>query len=361
MIDRSTFIDGKYELLDKIGEGGMAIVWRATMHGAAGFTRRVAVKKIKQHLHATDRYIRMFVEEARVGSELAHPNIVQVVDFTTDAAGSYYLIMEWVEGLDLAAFCNSYARASEKPPWHLVVGIGIGALRGLAAAHERRRDDGTHAPVIHRDISPHNILLASNGVAKLSDFGLARARDRIESLTGPGVVKGKLGYWAPEIAGGGEANQASDLYSMGIVLWECLAMERLFDGATQVALFRQVSQGVTKQLVERRADLPPRLLAAIHRALHPDPAERFPSARAMAQELAEVLREAKTGDAHSELSAEILRGRQRLGGRHLPGSATPPGLSHEITFSEESQPATIGGHSVDIHFSDPGFDPDSKQ
>lgn len=336
-------VDGKYELIEKVGEGGMAVVWRAVMHGAAGFSRPVAVKKIKHEFRASDRYIRMFVEEARVGSELAHPNIVQVLDFCTDESGSYYLIMEWVEGLDLAAFVNSFARAGDKAPWPLVVAIGIGALRGLAAAHERRRDDGTAAPVIHRDVSPHNILLAGNGIVKLTDFGLARARDRIDSLTAPGTVKGKIAYWSPEIAGGGEASVASDLFAMAVVLWESLAAERLFDGATDVEVFRKIYACKVKPLDERRNDLPPRLSAVLYEALDAKPENRFASARDMAAQLADVLKKSATADAHNALSEEVIRARHRLGGRYLPRNTPPGGLPVS---------GDLDGESIDIQFSD---------
>ncbi len=337
-------IGGKYELLEKIGEGGMAVVWRAVMRGAAGFTRPVAVKKIKHEFRASDRYIRMFVEEARVGSELAHPNIVQVLDFCTDDRGSYYLVMEWVEGLDLAAFVNSFARAGDKAPWSLVVAIGIGALRGLAAAHERRRDDGNPAPVIHRDVSPHNILLAGNGIVKLSDFGLARARDRMDSLTAPGTVKGKISYWAPEIAGGGEASVASDLFAMGVVLWESLAAERLFDGATDVEVFRKIYACDIKPLNTRRPDIPPRLSAVLYEALDAKPENRFATARDMASQLADVLKKSSTSDAHNALSEEILRARHRLGGRFLPRK-TPAGGIPVVASADDS---------IDIQFSEAG-------
>jgi serine/threonine-protein kinase len=350
----SEFIGGKYELLDTIGEGGMATVWRGTMHGAAGFTRRVAVKKIKQQFDASNQYIRMFVEEARVGSELAHPNIVQVVDFCTDESGAYYLIMEWVDGLDLAAFVNSFSKHKEKAPWQLIVAIGIGVLRGLSAAHERHRDDGTPAPVIHRDISPHNILLAGNGVAKLSDFGLARARDRGENLTGPGVVKGKLGYWAPEVAGGGQASESSDIFAMGVVLWESLAAERLFDGDTHIDVYRKVLACDVKPLSSRRDDLPGRLVSAVYRALDATPEARFHTARLMAQELAGVLAASEQKDSHKALRDEILRARHRLGGSFLPRNTPPHGIP--IEFTEEVETAKLQepspDDSIDIQFSE---------
>ena len=194
-------IDGKYQLVSLAGEGGMALVYKAVVRGAAGFQRTVAVKHIKPEYRALKNYIDMFIEEARVGSELAHPNIVQVHDFCSEA-GSYYLIMEWVEGIDLGALIKVNRDAVRDVPWPVAAIIAIGTLRGLGAAHDRVAPDGTPAPVIHRDVSPHNVLLGLNGAVKLSDFGLARARDRAASLTAPGTVKGKLSYLAPEVTFG---------------------------------------------------------------------------------------------------------------------------------------------------------------
>ncbi|MFN0246522.1 MAG: serine/threonine-protein kinase, partial [Kofleriaceae bacterium] len=218
-------VDNKYQLVQIAGEGGMATVYKAVIHGAAGFQRTVAVKHVRPEFRAFKNYIDMFIEEARVGSDLAHPNIVQVHDFVAEG-GSYYLIMEWVEGIDLGAFIDSYRTANIPVPWPLVVAIGIGTLRGLGAAHTRVAADGSLAPVIHRDISPHNVLLGINGGVKLSDFGLARARDRIASLTAPGTVKGKLSYLAPEVAFGKPNTVQSDLFGVGNILWETLTGER---------------------------------------------------------------------------------------------------------------------------------------
>src|SRR5678815_588963 len=167
--------------------------YKAVTKGAAGFQRTVAIKHIKPEYRALKNYVDMFIGEARVGSELAHPNIVQVHDFIADQ-GSYYLVMEWVEGIDLGHFIRAHRQDGLHVEWPLVVAIGIGTLRGLGAAHMRRAPDGTPSPVIHRDVTPHNVLLGTSGVVKISDFGLARARDRVASMTAPGTVKGKLNY-----------------------------------------------------------------------------------------------------------------------------------------------------------------------
>jgi eukaryotic-like serine/threonine-protein kinase len=356
MVRQRTIIAERYELIEQAGEGGMAIVWRAAMHGAAGFSRPVAVKRIKPEFRAIKNYTAMFIEEARVGAELQHPNIVQVFDFVIEADGSYYLIMEWVQGIDLGRFVHSYARMGAPTPWGLIVAACVGALRGLAAAHERRAPDGTVAPVIHRDVSPHNILLGENGIAKLTDFGLARARDRVISLTAPGTVKGKVSFLSPEVTRGRPATEHSDLFSMGSVLWEALAGRRLFDGPSDLDVFRKIRNGEVAPLAPERPDLPARLVAAVERALALEPQARFPSARAMANELADVLKGTSAPqDAQTLLGQRVVEARGRLGITRAPtddphlAQALAAGGSVDVEFSEVADEPS----GLDIAFSDP--------
>jgi serine/threonine-protein kinase len=334
-------VDGKYELVELAGEGGMATVYKAIARGAAGFTRTVAVKKLRRELRAIRNYIDMFVEEARVGSDLAHPNIVQVYDFCTDAEGSYYLVMEWVEGMDLGRFIKAFVEFGQRTPWPMIAGIGIGALRGLGAAHERRKPDGSLVPVIHRDVSPHNILLGVNGVVKLTDFGLARARDRVFSLTAPGTVKGKLSYLSPEVTYGQPATPLSDTFAMGTVLWEALAGHRLFEGKTDLDVFKQIRNCEIRPLRDFRPDLPPDLIEVIERALRADPGQRQPSARSMAVELAEVLKTAhSTGDAQAAMGAAVHDARMRVLRR--AGMAPDPDEQNTWSFAIDVEPVQGG-------------------
>jgi serine/threonine protein kinase len=304
-------VAGKYHLMEEVGEGGMAVVWRAEMRGAAGFSRPVALKRMKAELLRGQVYAAMFVEEARVGAELAHPNIVQIFDFCQDTDGLYCLVMEWVEGMDLRAFSSVYRNLNRPIPWPMVAAIGVGALRGLAAAHERVAAAGNPVPVIHRDISPSNILLATNGVVKLADFGLARARDRVHSLTAPGIVKGKLGYLAPEIVKGAPASIYSDIFGMGVVLWEALAGRRLYDAANDAEVLRKVQKADIVRLDRERRDIPPKLVQAVHLALTPDPTRRFPSARAFAQALASVLATGSPADTQALLAGAVRDARAK--------------------------------------------------
>ncbi len=330
-------IDGKYQLVKIAGEGGMATVYKAIVRGAAGFQRAVAVKHIKPEFRALKNYIDMFVEEARVGSELAHPNIVQVHDFVGEA-GSYYLIMEWVEGIDLGAFIQAYRQRNLMVPWPLVAGIGIGTLRGLGAAHERVGPDGQPAPVIHRDVSPHNVMVGVNGVVKLSDFGLARARDRIASLTAPGTVKGKLSYLAPEVAFGKPNTVQSDLFGVGNLLWESLTGERLFDGKTDVEIFKKIRNCVVPPISDRRDDVPAALLAVIDTALAADPANRYASADEFAHALGQVMKQAVGINPATALGGAVALARKVLDGEDLDQLSTTEHVPDGGTDIEFSKP-----------------------
>lgn len=378
-------IADRYELIEKVGEGGMAYVWRAKMHGALGFSRPVAVKEIKREYRAMRNYIDMFIEEARVGSELAHPNICQIYDFCVEEDETHYLVMEWVEGCDLDTWVRTHFDAGERTPWSLSVAIGIGTLRGLAAAHGRRNIDGTYSPVIHRDVSPHNVLLGANGIVKLTDFGLAKARDRIFSLTAPGTVKGKLSYLSPEVTLGQPASPQSDIFSMGSVIWEALTGKRLFDAASDLEVFKKIRNCAVRPLVAERPDLPPSLIEVVHTALAKDLDQRYSSARDMAKALSIVLRDADPDtDAVSDLGYTVVKARRRAG--LSATSEMPPEQISEATWTfdvevesvvtdslpvgrrdlesgdtvriKAQKPPEESASSVDITFSEVAMDPD---
>ncbi|MCB9611746.1 MAG: serine/threonine protein kinase [Sandaracinus sp.] len=293
--DRNTVPDGparlagKYELVSVLGRGGMATVWRGFLHGEQGFRRSVAIKQLLPGVAASQELSSMFVEEARVVSVLEHPNVVQVFDFGRDDEGQHFIVMELVEGLDLGTWIVRHVRRGKKTAWPIVAAIGVDILRGLGAAHERRNDAGASSPIFHRDLTPSNVLLSRYGIAKLGDFGLARAADRI-TVTGPGVVKGKLAYVAPEMVSGARASAASDLYSLGIVLWEALASRRVHDDVSEVELFVRVGRGDVPPLAKERDDLPRGLVAVVERLLALRPDDRYVSASEARTALANVLR-----------------------------------------------------------------------
>jgi serine/threonine-protein kinase len=281
------WIANKYELLDPVGQGGMAKVWRGVTHGAAGFTCRVAIKRVLPNLAADASFVAMFVEEARVVSELQHPNIVQVHDFDQDEEGRYFLVMEWIDGIDLEAWIGSFAAGTA--PWHLCTAIAAEILRGLSCAHERVDGAGRPAPVIHRDVSPANVLLSVMGIVKLADFGLARAADRAQ-MTAPGMVKGKLSYMAPELLKRSPATPRSDIFGVGIVLWEALAGQPLFASKDTLETIKKITSNEVPNIRELRKDIPPSLAEVVHAALAFNPSDRFERAEEMQRALSSILK-----------------------------------------------------------------------
>jgi serine/threonine-protein kinase len=299
----------------------MAVVWRARTRGAEGFSRPVAVKRVEPSVRGFDEVTEMFVEEARVGALLQHPNIVQVHDFGIDEHGVHYLVTELIEGIHLGRYLQSFRDAKDETPWEVIVAIGIEVLRALEGAHGHVDAHGGHAPVLHRDVTPANILLADAGIVKLADFGLARAMDR-GRMTRPNIVKGKLSYLAPELLGGLAPTVRTDLFSLGVVLWEALSGERLFDSATDADVVLSIREGRVPLLSMKRANLPLSVSTVVHRALERDPSHRYAHAREMLDALTAILR-VLPRSIDNRILAESVRGARARLNPHP--SSRPPG------------------------------------
>ncbi|MBA2541280.1 MAG: serine/threonine protein kinase [Deltaproteobacteria bacterium] len=306
-------VGGRYELIEVAGRGGMADVWRGRVRGDSGFVRDVAVKQMHGNLALQPQYVAMFVEEARIGSALQSPNVSEVHDFVHDR-GHYYMVLEWIEGIDLGSWVKYHAHRNEQTRWELVAAVGVGILRGLAAAHERLGPDGRPLPIVHRDVSPHNILLTTRGMVKLIDFGLALAPDRTQETTEPGIVKGKMSYLAPEIVSGGRPIPASDQFACGSVLWEALVGRKLFDGATDYDTYTRLREGMVPPLRPLRSDVPPAFAQIIHRALALKVETRFPSTREMARQIGTALKKVQLRkDLHTILARSVAEAREAQG------------------------------------------------
>ncbi len=319
-------IGGRYELIEVAGRGGMADVWRGRVRGDSGFVRDVAVKQMHQNLAVQPPYVAMFVEEARLGSMLQSPNVAEVHDFVHDR-GNYYMVLEWIDGVDLGTWIRWHAQRSEPTRWELVAAVAVGILRGLAAAHERVGPDGRSLPVVHRDVSPHNVLLTTRGMVKLIDFGLALANDRPQETTETGIVKGKMSYLAPEIVAGGRPIPASDQFACGSVLWEALVGRKLFDGTTDYETYTRLRDCMVQPLRPLRPDVPAPFVTIIQRALAPSTDARFPSAREMARQIGTTLKKVQLRkDLHTVLAKTVEEAREGMGLGVLtgdPSSATP--------------------------------------
>jgi eukaryotic-like serine/threonine-protein kinase len=345
-------IGRRYRLIEIAGRGGMADVWRGEVVGDLGFRRVVAIKQMHPHLASQPAYVQMFVEEARLGAALESPNLAEVRDFVSDR-GNYYMIMEWVEGVDLGSWVRWHFERGESPRWELVAAVGVGMLRGLASGHERT-ENGVPAPVVHRDVSPHNVLLTSRGMVKVIDFGLALATDRHVETTDPGVVKGKMSYLSPEIVSGGRPLPASDQFAVGSVLWESLVGRKLFDGHNDYETYARLRDCQIQPLKPLRPDVPADFAALIARALAAKPEQRYPNAREFARQIGTVLKKVQLRkDLHSMLSKTVVEARASMGLGARTGDLSA--LTPIAELRPDDQPAAFGDRLRGLRHKLPGL------
>jgi len=272
---------GKYILVDKISSGGMADVYRAKVLGIRGFTKTVAIKRIHPHLLERTRFLRMFTDEAKIASRLVHPNIVQIYDLG-EADGTPYIAMEYVAGRDLFRVLQRLGSLDRRCPWRLATRIVNEVCTGLHFAHDFRSPDGQPQEIVHRDVSPRNIIITYNGEIKLTDFGVARARNR-EEHTEHGIIKGKVRYLSPEAAYAKHVDRRSDLFSLGIVFGEMLLMAPLRTGDNEMAMLLDIRKG---EFDRKRFNAIPRpLRSVLNHALEVERDDRFSTALEFAEEL----------------------------------------------------------------------------
>jgi|GEM_PF-2170450 len=271
---------GNYLLVRRISAGGMADVFRARAVGARGFTKSVAIKRIFPHLAESDRFVRMFADEARIASRLVHPNIVQIRELG-EHRGVPFIAMEYVPGRDLYLVFQRLVEAGERVPAPFAVRVVADVARALEHAHAFRHHDQPQ-DIVHRDVSPRNVLVGWGGEVKLADFGVARARDR-EEHTEHGLIKGKVRYLSPEAAAGRVLDRRSDLFSLGVVLAELLIMRPLRDGANDLEILATIRRGELDR--QRLSAVPAPLLPVVERALATRPEERYQHARELRDDL----------------------------------------------------------------------------
>ena len=275
---------GRYRLIERIGEGGMADVFTALLSGAEGFERLVVIKRLKPHLALNPEAVAQFIDEARLGSVLAHSNIVNVSDFGKVGDG-YYLAEEFIDGRTLAQIAARYREKYDRAlPAAIVFHVVHEVLAGIGYAHDRMDPQGRPLGIVHRDVSPTNIMVSFEGEVKLLDFGIVKATERV-SKTREGNVKGNVGYMSPEQARGLEVSNRSDLFSLGLVMFELLSGEAFYQGAGSGEILYQAATGPTIDHLARIAKLPQPAPDFLRRALAMDVNSRYPSARAFAQDL----------------------------------------------------------------------------
>ncbi len=298
---------GRYNLLRRVGSGGMAEIWKARVRGPAGFEKILAIKKVLPSLveEAGRDFIEMFVEEAKLVATLMHPNIVQVFDFGQAGRHEYFIAMEYVAGQNLLRVAHRLEGRGESMPIACALLIGAEAARGLAYAHGRTDATGTPLRIVHRDISPQNLLLSYSGEVKIADFGIAKVADSLQH-TAQGHVRGKLSYMSPEQASAKTIDHRSDLFSLGVVLYELFTRQRLFKGKDNWETLGNVTRftGLTDRQIEA---LPPEARDALRTALDPDPAARFQDGTQMEAALTASLGSGALIEARKALAALLQR------------------------------------------------------
>lgn len=280
-------VEQRYRVVDRLEAGGMAEVFRGEALSVQGFKKQVAIKRVLPHLAQNKSFISMFLDEARLGARLNHANVVSVFDIGA-ADDTYFIVMEFVDGCNLKAVIEQYRQMGRRVGVKESVYICMETCKGLSYAHEIVDDDGELLHIVHRDISPPNILLSKRGEIKVTDFGLAKASTQLEK-TDPGVVKGKFSYLAPEAALGEAVDARADIFAVGIVLWEMLAGRRLFLGETDYQTVKLVQQANIPSLSRLNPDVDQDLEDVLAKALTRDPADRYEDAREFGDALAGYL------------------------------------------------------------------------
>ena len=277
----------RYRVVEKLESGGMAEVFRAESEGLQGFKKQVAIKRVLPHLSEKKKFISMFLDEARLSAQLSHSNCVQVFDIGV-GDNAYFIVMEFVDGANLKSIAESLKKQGRDFPVSCAAFIALEICKGLSYAHEMRDAQGVELHLVHRDMSPPNVLVTKHGEIKIVDFGLAKANSQLERSE-PGIIKGKFSYLSPEAAMGQEVDLRTDIFATGIILWELLSGQRLFLGETDFQTVKKVQQAVVPPISQINRDAPPELERIVNKALARDPANRYMTARDLGQDLSRFL------------------------------------------------------------------------
>jgi serine/threonine-protein kinase len=317
---------GRYTLHGEIASGGMATVHFGRLAGEGGFSRIVAIKCMHKHLAEDPDFRAMFLDEARLAARIQHPNVVSTIDVGSSDE-EMFLVMEYVTGESLAALIRAASRLGERIPTSIAIRIVVDALYGLHAAHVATDDAGAPLSIVHRDVSPQNILVATDGHARVLDFGIAKAAGRSHT-TRDGQLKGKFRYMAPEQVRDSPVSAQTDVYAASVVLWELLTGQPLFKGTNDAAIVARVLEGTIIAPSKLIPSLPRELDALVLRGLAREPLERFPSAEAMAEALesaSEATTARQVGAWVGRMASDVLRRRADQIAR-IEGAPSEPGL-----------------------------------
>jgi serine/threonine protein kinase len=306
---------GKYQILELIARGGMAEVYKAKSYGVEGFEKILVIKRILSRLSRNREFVEMFINEAKISVHLNHTNIVQVFDLDVHE-GNYYIAMEYVHGMDLAFVQRRLAKRSTPIPVELLAFVISEVAKGLDYAHRRRGPNMEPLNIVHRDISPQNVLISYEGEVKVTDFGIAGAKDVIEKKE-DGFVRGKFAYMAPEQALGEPLDARADIFSLGVVMYELASGHNPFRESTSSMTLERILRNEFKPLGEVAPALPSEFVKLVETCLAPDPADRFANAGRLYEEmLAFIYTTGKRVSAHT--LAQFINGL-----REIPSPAVP--------------------------------------
>ncbi|HEY2735175.1 MAG TPA: protein kinase, partial [Polyangiales bacterium] len=289
MADSATpVLYGKYQLLEQLARGGMAEVYKAKAHGVEGFEKILVIKRILPELSQNPRFVEMFINEAKIAVTLSHANIVQVFDLG-QAQETYFIAMEFVAGMDLATTLKLAARAQKRLSPELAVFIVSELAKGLDYAHRRRDPEQRALNLVHRDVSPQNVLLSNEGEVKLTDFGIAKARTLAQSVTDVGIVKGKYAYMAPEQILGKAVDARADVFAAGVLLYEALAGANPFQTGSNYDTLQRIRSGDVTPIEQLVPDVPLEVARVVRTAMGYEPEQRYPSAGHLYEDLIQYL------------------------------------------------------------------------
>ncbi|MEZ4319798.1 MAG: PhnD/SsuA/transferrin family substrate-binding protein [Myxococcota bacterium] len=282
---------GRYHLVERLAVGGMAEVFLACERGTHALDRLLVIKRILPHLADNEEFVRMFMTEARVAARINHPNVVQIYELG-EAGGFPFIAMEYVSGSTLKELVKASRKADTRLPLAMVVHIMAQACAGAHAAHELTAPDGQKLNIVHRDLSPHNLMVTDDALVKLLDFGIAKAEQGMDH-TRTGMLKGKVSYMSPEQCKQLKLDRRSDIYALGIVMWELFAGHKMFFGMSELATMQAIVTGDLKDVRESRPDVPEPLLAVMKKAMASSVDDRYDTADAMRRALLDAAEEAK--------------------------------------------------------------------
>jgi serine/threonine-protein kinase len=334
----------RYELLCPIAQGGMAQVWVARLQGKLGFEKLVAIKTLVGDHSQDDRFEKMFLDEANIISKIRHPNVAQILDLGQQG-GVLFLVLEWIEGDSVAALRRAAHGKGEKIPLNIVLRVVSDACSGLHSAHELRTDGGEPLNVVHRDVSPSNVLVSTSGEVKLIDFGVAKAVERISPETAAGVIKGKVAYMSPEQALGKAVDRRADVWSLGIMLYHLLAGRTPYEAENQIATLHRVVQGLPPDPI---SGIPPEVAEIAYTSLSYAANGRFASADEMQRALDQALIKCCGPTTQADVAAyanaklaERLARRKRTIARALEAAEQRRELAQEFETAIEQSSSSL--------------------